>query len=260
MQPLSAVLCDKVWSEMRYLMRFLPPLDVLVRLPLLPVMLWQGFWLRRTALVLPEAAGPRSGTQGQGRLLRLLILGDSSAAGVGASTQDRALSGQLAKALGKSCQIEWTLIARSGATTRATLKTLRAAPKAHYDVALISLGVNDAVRLLPARRWCTQHAALRQLLREKYGVQSIIVMGMPPLKDFPALTRLLRWIIGAHATRMGDALRAEVLAEADCALLEFKMQLTPKAMANDGYHPNEASYGLWAEMAAELIRERVLRL
>ena len=38
-------------------------------------------WTRRRTPKLPEAAGPRSGTSGQGPPLQVLILGDSAAAG-----------------------------------------------------------------------------------------------------------------------------------------------------------------------------------
>lgn len=61
-----------------------------------PLLLWQGRRVRATALRLPEAAGPRTA---EGSALRLLIVGDSSAAGVGAAHQDEALAGRLAQAL-----------------------------------------------------------------------------------------------------------------------------------------------------------------
>ena len=49
------------------------------------------------ALRLPEAEGPRAGSAGEGPALRLLILGDSSAAGVGTTHQEEALLGQMRK-------------------------------------------------------------------------------------------------------------------------------------------------------------------
>ena len=63
-----------------------------------PLWLAQGVHVAITTERLPEAAGPRQGRIGAGRL-RLLILGDSSAAGVGVATQDLALAGRLAAAL-----------------------------------------------------------------------------------------------------------------------------------------------------------------
>ncbi|MEM8598518.1 MAG: SGNH/GDSL hydrolase family protein, partial [Bacteroidota bacterium] len=56
-----------------------------------PVLLAQGKRVRRVALKLPEPPGDRESTVGNGPPLRLLVVGDSSAAGVGAETQDDAL-------------------------------------------------------------------------------------------------------------------------------------------------------------------------
>ena len=60
------------------------------------LMFIQGILVRRRAVELPEAKGPRAGIVGKGKPLRLLVIGDSSAAGVGVNTQDEAIAGQLA--------------------------------------------------------------------------------------------------------------------------------------------------------------------
>src|SRR5439155_419110 len=77
----------------------------LAKLALLPLLVAQGRHVRATALKLPEAAGERHGVAGSGRVaLRVLIVGDSSAAGVGVGTQDEAFAGQLAQALVRHLQ------------------------------------------------------------------------------------------------------------------------------------------------------------
>ena len=74
-------------------------LSWLPALALSPLLLAQGVYVRRVTPRLPEAPGSRSGVAGGGPSLKLLILGDSAAAGVGAASQDEALAGQLAVAL-----------------------------------------------------------------------------------------------------------------------------------------------------------------
>ena len=70
-----------------------------------PLLLVQGKYVRRVTPKLPEAAGAREGERrlrdagGGPASLRVLITGDSSAAGVGTQHQDEALPGQLADAL-----------------------------------------------------------------------------------------------------------------------------------------------------------------
>src|SRR3712207_5729388 len=73
---------------------------------LAPVLLRQGARVRRTTPVLPEAAGDRSGREGAtgGQApLRLLVVGESTAAGVGVEHQRDALPRQLAAELSRHC-------------------------------------------------------------------------------------------------------------------------------------------------------------
>lgn len=231
------------------------PLDVLARIPLLPVLIWQGLSVRRNALILPEASGPRSGVAGTGPELRLLILGDSSAAGVGVSTQSVALSGQVVKALASKRWVSWQLIARSGATTADAIGMLEGVRDQRFDVVLLALGVNDAVRLARLGPWRKRQADLREKLRASYGAQHIIVTAVPPIAVFPALPPLLRWILGAHAARMDQALEVDLKSEVDTSHLTLDAPFTPEAMAEDGYHPSADTYAFWGQRAVACILE-----
>lgn len=232
-------------------------LDVLLRYPLAPILLWQGLRLRKTALILPEADGPRHGTLGQGPDLRLLIVGDSSAAGVGVADQSQALAGQVTALLAQEFNLKWTLIARTGATTASTLETLQSTPPDTYDVALLALGVNDVTRGVTQRRFLKQQAALRDLLRSRFGTSHIIVTAVPPVGQFPALSPLLKWILGAQAARFDAALEHAVRAQPECRYLRFDIPMEPDLMASDGFHPSARTYGIWAKSAAKMIKDRL---
>ena len=65
---------------------------------LLPVILLQALWVRKKTAVLPEPDGQRVLTSADSKLLltnNVLVIGDSAAAGVGATTQMGALTGLL---------------------------------------------------------------------------------------------------------------------------------------------------------------------
>ena len=231
-------------------------LDILLRPVLLPILLWQAIGVRRAALSLPEAAGAREGVCGTGESLRLLIVGDSSAAGVGVAQQAEALSGQTVQRLEHRFQINWRLIAKTGATAQTTLDALaqdRTERVDQFDVAVLVLGVNDAVRLRSKRVWLARHKALRHVLIQHYGVRHIIVPAVPPLDKFPALTPLMRWMLGAHAKRLDRALSDRIAQEHNAYYIAFDLPLTPQAMASDGYHPNAQSYALFGERIASRI-------
>jgi lysophospholipase L1-like esterase len=126
------------------------------KLALLPLLVWQGRQVRRKATRLPEAEGPREGVAGTGKVcLRVLIVGDSSAAGVGVDNQTQALAGRLSEALSQRLggSVVWQLIARSGDTTAQSLAALRTLSLHPADVMVTALGLNDVVAQVPPRRW-----------------------------------------------------------------------------------------------------------
>lgn len=228
--------------------------DTAAKIALAPVLVAQGLGVRRRALVLPEAAGPREGAVGKGPALRLLIVGESSAAGVGAATQDEALAGRLAAELGADFQVSWRLIARTGATTAATLARVARATPGRFDIAVTALGVNDVTRQVPPSRWLAQQAELRALLAERFGVRHIVASGLPPMGDFPALPQPLRWVAGRGARRLDTALAAAARQAEEWTHIGFDLPLTPDLMAEDGFHPGPAGYALWARWMAPAIR------
>ena len=65
-------------------------MSLALKLALSPLLVAQALRTRARVPRLPEAAGAREGVHGRGATrLRLLIAGDSSAAGVGVTTQER---------------------------------------------------------------------------------------------------------------------------------------------------------------------------
>lgn len=76
-----------------------------------PVRWLQAAHVRRLTPCMPEPPGSRAGTAGCGPRLRLLVAGDSGAAGVGAPTQEQALCGQLVSCLGIHQSVHWCVLA-----------------------------------------------------------------------------------------------------------------------------------------------------
>lgn len=221
-----------------------------------PLLLLQGLHVRRMTPRLPEAAGERQGELGSGPLLRLLIAGDSAAAGVGAEWQAQALSGQLARLLAQDFRVSWTLAATTGHTTTQALQQLRELPQAPYDVVVTSLGVNDLTGRMPVRPWLQQQAELVSLLRQQFQAKHILLSALPPMHVFPALPQPLRWYMGAQAHRYNDGLQTWARQHADCEFLAADFPTDLELMASDGFHPGPGAYAVWAEKLAASIRRR----
>ena len=220
-----------------------------------PLLLLQGRHVRRVTPVLPEAPGPRTGREGSGPLLRLLILGDSAAAGVGAPTQRQALSGRLADALAPRFETDWTLLARTGATTQDALAMLASLPLAAVDVVVISLGVNDVTAGLSPGRWIMQQAALVAQIREQFGAPQVLLSALPPMHRFPALPQPLRAWLGAQARRYNRALQTFAQETPGCTWVPLDLPLGVGDMAADGFHPGPAIYAGWADKLAGHVQQ-----
>ncbi len=218
--------------------------DLLAKGLLAPLLLYQARQVRRTALILPEPPGPRAGGHGAHRLL---VLGDSSAAGVGAAHQSDGLMGQLAARLGAG--ITWQLEARTGATTASTLRHLDRLEGQRFDTALIVLGVNDVTHMVPLRRLLALRSSLYDRLQHGFGVQRIVLSGLPPMGHFPLLPQPLRWVLGRQALRFDAALARQAQALGHSYLCH-DIKFGPDLMAQDGFHPGPAGYRLWAKRLA----------
>jgi len=229
------------------------PSDVLARLPLAPLLVAQALWVRRKALKLPEPPGARAGTTGNGPPLRLLITGDSSAAGVGAPSQTQALCGQLVARLATRHTVTWRLVAKTGATTSSTLRTLAAQPPDRFDLAVVALGVNDVTRATSRRQWVARQTALLDLLVDRFGVTRILVSGLPPMGRFPLLPHPLRWVLSRHADRLDTALADLTARHAVAGHVPAEFPGDPAYVAKDGFHPSPVAYAEWASVLAERI-------
>jgi lysophospholipase L1-like esterase len=224
---------------------------------LAPVLLLQGMSVRRSALRLPEAEGGRIGVAGTGPVrLRLLIVGDSSAAGVGAPTQSQALAGRLSEALSQRLDgaVSWQLVAQSGYTTRDAVDVMKTVALHPADIMVTALGVNDVVSQVPSKRWLNHLEKLDWLAKRRAGVRHIVHSGLPPMHAFPVLPQPLRWVLGEQARHYNDALSRWVTPYQDRSMLplpfEDHVANAPKLMAADGFHPGPAIYALWAEQLA----------
>lgn len=231
-------------------------IDQLLGLALAPVLYAQGRAVRRRIPRLPEPTGARAGKTGRGIPLRLLIAGDSAAAGVGAESQAEALSGQLVLALNDHFRLDWRLEAGTGATTRQTIARLRSlvsADESGFDVLVTSLGVNDLTRHVGEGAWLESQRELRRLAREELGVRLLVIAGLPPIDRFPALPHPLRWYLGRRAIRFTSRLRADLACEPSAHLLDLRLALDPQLMAPDGFHPGPRIYAEWARRVADII-------
>jgi lysophospholipase L1-like esterase len=235
------------------------------KLALLPLLIAQGRRVRATALKLPEAAGQRHGIAGSGRVaLRVLIVGDSSAAGVGVGTQDDAFAGQLAQALADrtGAAVGWQLVATSGHTARDAARALANATLAGADLLVTALGVNDVVSQTRPAQFLRALDEIHALAATRAQVTHSWHCGLPPMGTFALLPQPLRWILGRDAAHLDNALARHLEGQSgrlhlplpEAPNMPGKDDSTPEGwMARDGFHPGLLGYRQWGRQVAEAI-------
>ena len=235
-------------------------LDNVAKFLLFPVLVVQGALVRRSALHLDDPSGRRHGVSGQGPELRLLIIGDSSAVGVGTSHQEEALLGHMRKRLSQTNTVHWSVNAKTGATTADTVARLLECPPQKYDIVSISLGVNDVTSRVPLSEWLRDFSALLALVEQKFHADVICVSGIPPIQYFPLLPQPLRWVLGAQAKRFDRALRELVSRRDECRFIEMEFEPDVTKMSPDGFHPGPKIYSEWSRKVYRAIRRDIKQL
>ena len=209
-------------------------------------MIPQAIKFRRNAPRFAPAVGEARGVYGVGSSVRLLGIGDSVIAGVGADTADQAIVARTASALSlrMPAMVSWETVAKIGPRTerlhRQLIPSLASAP---YDFIVLSCGVNDAMALMTRRRW---RAALVQVLDalSEHSPQAIVgVVGMPPMGKVTLRPQPMRAVFGMRAMSFDQALRETLVRYPRAVHLPIGLSDAPGQIAPDGFHPSTASHG-----------------
>jgi lysophospholipase L1-like esterase len=222
----------------------------------LPVYIWQGVGVRlRTERMVP-AEGPVTGAiAGRGEPLRLLVVGDSSAASVGVRTSDKGLAPNLARIVGERTgrPVEWRKAGFNSATAGQirdfVVPNLAPEPYSHI---VLSLGTNDAKNFHTMRRFGREFGGLVYALKAKWPQARIVWSPVVDMTRVPAMPPALGRILEIRASlvnRLGTRLCLERGAVAASRL----PILDATGFSTDGFHASEAGYAWWAEHLADFV-------
>ena len=222
-----------------------------------PLLLPQSRWLKRNALRLPEAAGPRGGEVGEGEpVLRLLVVGDSSAAGVGVADQAQALALPLATCLAKglNAKVAWQLVAQTGIDTAEARALVQRSGLRPADVVVTALGVNDVSSQTSADRFILHTDLLWSELQQRTGARWAVFSGLPPIHIcVPCRIRCAGISAGMRGGSTPPSVKLGQRRLGYCAL---QWTTDPDVLADDGFHPGPRLYPQWAQRLAQIVLAR----
>lgn len=246
-------------------------LGAIIAIPLLPILYIQSLIIRAKVPKLPEAEEEEGiFIHSPASTLRIISIGESTVAGVGAKTHKEALTGTFAAELGKwsGRNVSWRVYAKSGYSAAEVADVLLdEIEEEELDLILIGLGGNDAFELNTPQKWIKNIDRILIHLREKYPQTPIAFLNMPPIKLFPAFTSLIKCIIGNLGEILGQELATYVqkhervyyyarkISEKDWND-RLKINKSAEELFSDGVHPALFTYQIWAkDMMRFLVEE-----
>ena len=248
--------------------------------PVLPFLIYQANKIRK------ENPSPPAISEnlilGNGKR-KILILGESTVAGVGASQEEFTLAGNLYRLIGSDFQV--TNLGKNGLRASQALPhfnaTLRSISES-FEGACIFLGANDCFRLTHPKKYHQSLSDLLQFLQNKLKVKWIYLADIPPVQLFPAFPNLLEFFLKAQRTFLQKEMKSIAL-ESEHILFEpilidisydynlsfschmesshglqsshgmtvSSCSISPDFFSKDNIHPSDMGYQKIAEFAAE---------
>jgi lysophospholipase L1-like esterase len=223
---------------------------------LLPVAVYYGLGVRRIAPRMPPPAGSPRGQIGQGAPgLRLLIIGDSSAAGVGADRIEHTLGPQLSSVLHKATgkTVAWRNAgANSAVSAQVRDHVVPHIEQRDFTHVVVAIGTNDAKNFNSRMRFKKGFGGLLYAVHARWPEARVYWSPVIDLNDVPALPHALGFILGLRAQIIND-MGFQLCRERYATALEPLPVEGPEGFAPDGFHANHLGYRHWAEHIARVI-------
>ncbi len=237
----------------------------------------QGKRIRAKVPQLPEAEGFEGhcySNERSGSTLNVLSLGESTIAGVGVQTHEEGFTGTFAKELSRLfiSNVKWKVYARSGYTAREVeRKIVPNITEQQADIIVVGLGGNDAFTLNRPSKWKAEVRTLIAAIQSKFPDAIVVFCNMPPIKEFPAFTPLIKFTLGNLVEILGEELRNAV-SDFDNVFYfgktitlkawidKYQLNVNREDFFSDGVHPSKLTYQTWArDVANEAFRNEKIK-
>lgn len=251
-------------------MNFKHLLNTVITFPLLPILYIQGKKIRANTPTLPEALDIEGITyKDSEKTLRIVTVGDSCMAGVGVKTHKEGFIGALSNKLSShyDINISWKVYAKSGYTAlKVKNRLVPTVNDKNLDIIIIGIGGNDAFKLTSPKEWIHNIETLIADIRIKYTYKPIIFVNMPPVREIPAFTSLIKYIMGNLIDVYSDKL-IRLVENTDNVFYcsnkinykdytkRYNLDSHPSEFFSneDKFHPSKLAYKIWAQDVSNFI-------
>ena len=197
------------------------------------------------------------------RPLRLVALGDSSITAPGVEDLDNAWVRRIAISLSDEFHVDLVSVAVGGSKARDVIASqLEEAVRLEPDIAILSVGANDAIRATPPDRYRAEIQYIVSELDRTSG--AIVVFGVGDLGSIPRLPPLLRRTLTRRAARFNSA-AASIAAQFPNAIkvpttgpMSTAFWHDPDLFAGDLFHAGDKGHRLFADQMLPAFRAALI--
>jgi lysophospholipase L1-like esterase len=223
-----------------------------------------GFYINRVARPTTRDLGARP--------LRLIVFGDSTAAGVGVDRPEDALPSLIAQRIAdaRHRRVHVTGYGWAGARVadlardqvRRSLGPLRTSETEPVlpgaDVVAVVIGANDATHRTPPRSFRADLRWVLATIRDTAPSAELVLAGIPRFRGVLPQISVLVWIADQYA-RVLRGIGREEATRAGVRYADLARDVPPRVadiddvLSVDRFHPSVAGYRLWADVIAEAL-------
>lgn len=184
----------------------------------------------------------------------ILVLGDSTGAGIGATRPEDSVAGQVAEYIGATHVENY---ARSGAAVEELPVQITQAKQKEYDLILIHIGGNDILSFHDPKKVAPQ---LGEILKTLPAAKKVVVLCAGNVGGATIFPRLIR-IFHTSLTLEYHKLFGEAVAASGGTYVNLYeprdkdpfLKDPEKYLAKDGLHPSSEGYRLWFEKVKNVL-------
>ena len=214
---------------------------------------------------------PSRGTAG-GKRLRMVVMGDSTTAGVGVERAEDALPYLIARRIADAEGRDVHVVSYGWAGARAAdlvrqqlpraIEPLRATETDSFlagaDLVAIVIGSNDATHTTPPGRFRTSLRAVLDGIRATAPSARVVLAGIPAFRGALGHVEPLIFLADQYARMLRPISRAEA-DRAGAAYADLARDVPPlirgrtDVLSRDQFHPSVVGYTAWADVIAEAL-------
>lgn len=225
-----------------------------------PIALVLATKVRRRTLRMAPPPGTTTGRVGPAKgepRFRLLVIGDSSAAGVGAPHMEETLAPKLARRLSGTFDTAatWRTVGANSATAEELCEyVVPHVARDPYTHILLLAGTNDMKDYVTRRRFDRSFGGLLFSLHARWPTATVVWSPIIDMRNVPALPKVLGRILQLRVDML-NALARQLCRERFAIAAPQLVAHDPAGFAEDGFHASAKGYSYWADLVAEVIIE-----